>query len=599
MHVRIAVVCVLWVGLGVIRAEAEESVATELHRLFEDWSQWERRESPEMAMSRGDYRYADRITDSSLAAVERRHREVAGFLERLRELEPAELSETDRLNYDLFAWMLQERIDRHRFRDFLMVIGARWGVHVQIAQMHEGVRFEREEDYENYLLRLRQVPRLVDDSIELLKLGLQEGRTPPAVTLQGVPAQFAGLLEEGQLKELGSPLREMPGVRMDRREAIRERFEAEVFPVVRKAVVRLRDFVVEEYIPGCRATIAATDLPDGEAYYAFAVRTFTTTSMTARQVHEVGLHEVARLRKEMLVVIRASDFLEKFPQAGELDDDALFARFVEYLRTDPRFYHTEADDLVRGYRDICKRVDAELPRLFRTLPRLTFGVRPIADYAAPDQTTAYYHPGNIENAQSSTFYVNTYALDQRPKYEMIPLTLHESVPGHHFQSSLARERADLPEFRRHLWLQGFGEGWAVYAEGLGTEMGLYGDPYDDFGRLLYEMWRACRLVVDTGMHAFGWSRERAVAFMRENTALSEHNVTTEVDRYISWPGQATAYKIGQLKIRALRKQAERELGSRFDVRAFHDILLAEGTLPLTVLEERVVRWIKQETAKGQ
>jgi uncharacterized protein (DUF885 family) len=454
------------------------------------------------------------------------------------------------------------------------------------------VRFASYEDHANYLSRLECVPHAVDNAIELMRLGLKEGWTLPRVTMEGVPDQFRGLLDEGQLRVLGRPLGQACSLEDEQqRAALRERFETVSYPAVRAAIEKLRDFVLNEYIPGCRTTIAASDLPDGAAYYACELRYFTTTELSAREIYEIGLAEVRRIRAEMTDVIRSSDFMELRPEARELGDQELFEAFVEYLRTDPRFYYREPDDLVRGYRDICKRVDAELPRLFKTLPRLTFGVRPIPAYAAPQQTTGYFHPGDLRNGQASTFYVNTYALDQRPKYEMIPLTLHESVPGHHFQSSLARELEDVPDFRNDLWIQSFGEGWALYAERLGLELGLYQDPYDNFGRLLFELWRACRLVVDPGMHALGWTRAEAIAYLRANTPLTETNIHTEVDRYIQWPGQATCYKIGELKIRELRARAEQQLGKRSDLRAFHDMLLGAGTIPLSVLEQRVDAWI--------
>ncbi len=311
----------------------------------------------------------------------------------------------------------------------------------------------------------------------------------------------------------------------------------------------------------------------------------------------------------MMDVIKSSDFMTREVEvervatphgrstsitkpAQSLSSDELFRMFIYYLRTDPRFYYTEEEDLLRGYRDICKRIDAELPKLFKTLPRQPYGVRKIPDFMAPSQTTAYYSRGDIRNAQPGYFYANTHALDQRPKYEMIALALHEAVPGHHFQIAIAQELKEVPEFRKHSWFTAYGEGWALYAERLGLEMNFFEDPYDNFGRLLYEMWRACRLVVDPGMHALGWSREKAVQFMLDNTALSELNVNTEIDRYIAWPGQATAYKIGELKIRKLRGIAEDRLGKRFDVREFHDVILGAGSLPLSVLEGRIHRWIE-------
>ncbi len=583
-------------GVGVAVAQ---SASGSLHQLFDEYTAWHHREFPREAMARGDYAHADRITDSSLAAIERRYRERQDFVERLREIDREELSDADRLNYDMFEFELETAIEGHRFRAFLAPMGGRFGPQQDIPQMHQRVRFDRYDDYANYFTRLEQVPKLVGDTIELMRLGVEEGRTPPRVTLLGLPDQFERLLGGG-LDELATPLNDFPrSIDDEQRTSLRHRYEAVSLPAVREAVRRLGEFVTEEYIPNCRESIAATDWPDGEAYYAYMLRTMTTTDLTARQIHEIGLREVARIRAEMLAVIRSTDFIQKFPEAAGLDDAELFKRFVNYLRTDPRFYHKTAEELLTGYRDICKRIDAELPRLFSVLPRTPYGVRPIPDFMAPNQTTALYQPGELRAGTAGYFCANTYALDQRPKYGMIALAMHEAVPGHHLQSSLARELEGLPEFRRHAWLNALGEGWALYAERLGLEMGLYEDPYDNFGRLLYEMWRACRLVVDPGMHALGWSRARAVQFMRENTALSEHNVNTEVDRYIAWPGQATAYKIGELKIRALRARAEERLGDRFDVREFHRAVLDGGALPLTILERRVDAWISLRTEVGQ
>jgi prolyl oligopeptidase len=279
-------------------------------------------------------------------------------------------------------------------------------------------------------------------------------------------------------------------------------------------------------------------------------------------------------------------------------DDALFQAFIQYLRSDPRFYYSDGRALLAGYRDICKQVDACLPRLFGRLPRLPYGVREIPAFMAPDQTTAYYRRGDIRNAEPGYFFANTYALDQRPRYEMVPLALHEAVPGHHLQIAIAQELEGLPEFRKEWGFDAFGEGWALYGERLGIEMGLYEDPYDNFGRLLYEMWRACRLVVDPGMHAFGWSREQAIEFMMQNTALSPLNIEKEVDRYIAWPGQACAYKIGELKIRQMRARAEEALGEKFDIRGFHDTVLGAGSLPLPVLEKRVDYWVNKQVLKS-
>lgn len=589
------------VGIAAMNTLNGQTPREQLDALFAERLAWTLREFPEVARSKGDYSSADRIADESLAAIERRHAETAEHLRRLRAIGRTALDEAAQLNYDLFERKLAEEIEGHRFRVFLAPIGGRFGPQQEIPQMHERVRFSSFGDYENYLKRLEQTPRNCADTRELLRVGLADGRTPARVALAGVPEQFRKLVEGDGLAALAEPFAKFPAsVTPEQQQALRTRFEQVSRPAVREGLRELGDYFTREYLPRCRASIAAKDWPDGEAWYAFALRAHTTTDLTAPQIHEIGLREVARIRAEMMTVIRRSDFRQNAANGmaaagpatnGDADAEArLFRDFLQYLRTNPRFYYKSGDELLIGYRDICKRIDAELPRLFRVLPRLPYGVRKIPDFMAPTQTTAYYSQGDIRNGEPGYFYANTYALDQRPKYEMIALSLHEAVPGHHFQIALAQELTDLPEFRRDAWFTAFGEGWALYAERLGIEMGLFEDPYDDFGRLLYEMWRACRLVVDPGMHALGWSRQQAVDFMLANTALSELNINAEVDRYIAWPGQATAYKIGELKIRELRAECEQRLGARFDLRAFHEVVLGAGTVPLTVLETRVRRW---------
>jgi uncharacterized protein (DUF885 family) len=571
---------------------APADAATELHRLFDEYFQWQMEEFPEQAMARGDYTNAHRITDNSLAAVNRRHADTLRFRSWLHSIDRSALGEDDLISYELFNLHLTRGIEGHRHRAFLAPMDARWGPHQRIAQMTERVRFQSAEDYENYLTRLEQTPRMIENDIALMRLGIEEGRTAPRVVLEGVPMHFGALLEGGGLQVLAAPLARMPATIPPQVQArIRARFEGVSFPAAREAVRAFAEFVTTEYIPNCRESIAARDWPDGEAYYEHQFAVMTTLDMSARAIHELGLAEVARIRAEMMEVIRRSDFLSLHPHARSLAEEDLFAAFTDYLRTDRRFYHESEEALLNGYKAICKEVDGHMPRFFRTLPRLPYGVRPIPRFMAPTQTTAYYQSGDIRNGQAGFFFANTYRLDQRPKYEMIALAMHEAVPGHHHQIALAQELEDIPEFRRTSYFTAFGEGWALYAERLGIEMGLYADPYDDFGRLLYEMWRACRLVVDPGMHALGWSREQAIEFMLANTALSELNVTTEVDRYIAWPGQATAYKLGELKIRELRALAEQALGARFDIREFHDVVLLAGSVPLPVLERRVREWV--------
>jgi uncharacterized protein (DUF885 family) len=570
-----------------------------LHQLFSEYFEWQLHEHPEMAMSRGDYRFADRITDQSLDVIELRQRSRKRFLTQLGRIDKSLLDEQDRVSAELLELEITNAIKGHEFRTFLMPMGGRSGPQQDVPQMSDRVRFATKEDYENYLLRLGQVPEQVENVTARMRLGMKEGRTPAKVTLEGLPMQLKAVVDGGGLNELATPLNRMPQeIPAESQRELKRRFDEEVLPAVRDSLTRFGDFVTREYIPACRESIAAIDLPEGEAYYNHQLKVMTTTDMTAREIHELGLREVARIRAEMMQVIRRSDFMAISPGAGDLPDDQLFKSFIHYLRTDPRFYYTEEEALLAGYRDICKRVDAWLPKLFVTLPRLPYGVRPVPKFMAPTQTTAYYEQGDIRNAEPGYFAANTYALDQRPKYEMIPLALHEAVPGHHLQIALAQEIEGLPEFRKDAYFVVFGEGWALYAERLGIEMGLFKDPYDDFGRLLYEMWRACRLVVDPGMHALGWSRDQAIQFMLDNTALSPLNIENEIDRYINWPGQACGYKIGELKIRELRAHAEESLGQQFDLRAFHDVILGQGAVPLNVLERRVNDWIRSEQDRG-
>jgi uncharacterized protein (DUF885 family) len=563
-----------------------------LDQIFRQHFGWESYEFPEEAMSRGEYAQAHRITDHSLEAVGQRNVNRQRFLMMLDRIDRDALSPDDQLNYDIFKLKLGREVEGHQYQMFLAPVGGRFGPQTNIPEMAERIRFESVTDYENYLARLMlTATHAIPQYIHAMQRGLEAGITPPRVTLEGVPAQFDNLLNGG-LDELAKPFANMPEhIPADRAAELRTQFDTEVMPALAEAMRTFQKFFNEDYLPGARQDIAASSLPNGKAFYNFRLREMTTTDYTAEQIHEIGLSEVARIRAEMMTVIRRSDFMQHNPDASSLDDTQLFRAFIEYLRTDERFYCKTEEELLDRYRAICKEADPWLAKLFGHLPRLPYGVKEIPAFIAPHTTTAYYQHGNIKNAEPGWFYANTYALDQRPTYEMIPLALHEAVPGHHLQIAIAQELDGLPEFRTDAWFTAYGEGWALYAERLGIEMGMYEDPYDDFGRLIYEMWRACRLVVDPGMHALGWTREQAIQFMLDNTALSELNITNEVDRYIAWPGQATAYKIGEIKIRELRKEAESQLGENFDLRAFHDVVLGAGAIPLTVLEERVREWI--------
>ena len=567
-------------------------------RIVGEYDAWRFHEYPELARDRGLPGDPGRMTEESIAAAGRRDAQLRLFLDDLRGLDAATLDGGDRLDHALLVRELELSCRGFAAGDWLEAIGPLHGPQQSVPQLADRSRFERTEDYEHYLSRLSWVPGNLLGTREILRRGIEEGRVPPRIVLAGVPAQFDAALAGG-LDRLRDPfLRFPPSVPEERRRDLLLRFDTETMPRIRAEFASLADWVRNAYLPRCRESIAATDGPNGEAYYAYRLELQTTTRLSPREIHEIGLAEVARIRGEMLTVIRRTDWFAADPARASLPEDELFASFIRFLRTDPRFYFAGGEDLLRAYRELCKRVDAWMPRLFGRLPRLPYGVREIPRFIAPTQTTAYYEPGSLPNGDPGWFAVNTYALDQRPRYEMVALALHEAVPGHHLQIALHQELEGMRDFRKDLSSTAFVEGWALYAERLGIEMGLYADPYDDFGRLLYEMWRSCRLVVDPGMHALGWSREKAIEFMLANTALSELNIRNEVDRYIAWPGQACAYKLGELAIRRLRGEAEAALGERFSLRAFHDRLLADGPLPLITLEERMRAWIADEAAKA-
>jgi len=598
MHSRrrfgIAVIGALVIGLGTGQAQEYEAVIDELmrnpaglsdsarlHALFE--ADWERAlaESPESATYRGDRRYDDRWTDQSMEAIARRKARLPLALEVLEQVDREALSPTDRLNYDLFSYQRARRVEGSRFPGELMPINQMGGIQQGIPRLLAVMPKATAEDYGNIIARLEGIPRLVDQTIALMELGLERGITPPQITLRDVPQQVANLLTDDPLESpvLG-PFRTLPGQLEDEARAELQQQAIAIFEEqVRPALERLRDFLRDEYLPGAVTSTARSDLPDGADWYAYAVSQYTTTNLSVEAIHQTGLAEVRRIRSQMDSIIEVTGF------------EGDFAEFAEFLRSDPRFFHTSAEALLAAYRDIAKRVDPQLPQLFGTLPRMPYGVIPIPSYAEKSQTTAYYQSGSSEAGRPGYFYANTYDLSSRPTWEMEALTIHEAVPGHHLQIALAHELEGVPKFRRFGGYTAFVEGWALYSESLGEEMGFYQDPYSKFGQLTYEIWRAIRLVVDTGMHALGWSRQDAIDFFKANTPKAEHDIVVEVDRYIVWPGQALAYKIGELKIKELRALGEAQLGDRFDIRAFHDEVLGQGALPLDLLQARIEQWI--------
>jgi uncharacterized protein (DUF885 family) len=558
------------------------SETEKLHILFDREWEWNMESYPEWATGIGDDRYNDRWTDMSLAAIATRKEHSREVLARLKEIDRSALSPADQLNLDLFRHQAEMRVAGQRFPDELLVVSQFGGVHTRAAGMARQIPRSSAGDFEDFLKRLRAVPAQVDQHIVLLEKGSEIGVTIPRIVLGDV-----GQLIQNHIVEdpKDSPIYTLAFAEMPASIAAadQERIRTEALSVLSEEVIpayhKFHRYFVEDYEPAARRTIACSDLPDGEAWYAYRIREETTTEMTADEIHALGLAEVERIRVEM----------EKIRSQVGFEGD--LAAFFEFLRTDPQFYFTEEEMLLMTYRDIAKRIDPGLPRLFKTLPRLTYGVVAVPEYSEKTQTTAYYNGGSYEAGRPGLFYANTYDLPSRPRWEMEALTLHEAVPGHHFQMSLAAELGDLPEFRRHGWFTAYGEGWALYAESLGPELDMYRDPYSKFGQLTYEMWRAIRLVVDTGIHTMGWTRQQAIDFFMENAGKTEHDVRVEVDRYIAWPGQALAYKIGELKLKELRAHAEVELGSSFDIREFHDQVLLAGALPLAILESRIREWV--------
>jgi uncharacterized protein (DUF885 family) len=544
-------------------------------------------DAPEFATYVGARGHDDRWADLSAEAIARRRRDLQQPLRVLRSIDRARLSPPDRLNYDLFRRGIEQAVDAAAFPEEYLPVSQLSGAQQDLAQILALAPAASTADYEHMLARLRDVPRVVDQQMALMRRGLTQGITPPRVTLRDVPAQIrAQIVEDPAASPLLRRFATFPAAVPPADQArLRQAAVDAYVEVVRPAFERLHAFVADSYLPNARESVGMGALPNGQAWYAFRARSYTTTSLTPQQIHALGLQEVKRIRTQMDSVIAAVKF------AGDFSD------FVRFLRTDPRFFHQDSATLIRSTRELMKRIDPELIRVFGKLPRTPYGVEPIPAYAAKSQTTAYYEPGSFRAGRPGNYFVNWYDLKSRPIWEMEALSLHEAVPGHHLQIALADELENVPEFRKYGNVTAFVEGWGLYAESLGPELGMYRDPYAKFGQLTYEMWRAVRLVIDTGIHAMGWSREQAIDYFKANAAKTEHDIEVEVDRYIVNPGQALAYKIGELKIKELRGFASAELGDRFDVRAFHDQVLGYGPIPLDILDRETRAWVSRQKAR--
>ncbi len=581
------VLLALGLCLPVVSPAKEAAPVPELHALFDSAWQRDLEDDPLAATQYGDRRYNDRLPDLSPAAIERSHRLDQKVLDDLAKIPRGSLPEAEQLNYDLFEREYKTRIASYPFKPWLYRFSHRESLPA-LSETAELISFDSVKDYEDWIGRLRRVGTYIDQHIALLEQGMRENRTQPKVIMDRVPAQIAKqLVQKPEDSPFYGPLRKFPA---EINAADRQRLEGEAQAAISQVVIpayrRLDEFFAKKYLPKLRTTDGIWDTRDGVAYYQNRIQYHTTTNLTAEEIHAIGLKEVERIHGEMEAIIAKVGFKGSFQE------------FLKFLREDPQFYYKTPEELFEGYASLAKRIDPQLVKLFGKLPRMPYGVRPIPMTSAPDTTTAYYQPSALDGSRAGYYYVNLYRPEVRPKYEMAVLTVHEAVPGHHLQIALQQELGDMPMFRRNTGYTAYVEGWALYSESLGDEMGLYTDPYAKFGQLTYDMWRAVRLVVDTGMHAKHWTRQQAIDFFKANAAKTEADIVNEVDRYISWPGQALAYKIGQLKIRALRDEAQQKLGNRFDIREFHDTVLATGAVPLDVLEKTVHAWVDKKLAAG-
>ncbi len=530
------------------------------------------------------WRFSGSLADMSEEGIQRRRLFNTAMLRRANSVDPERLSDEDRVSWHIFRFERETERDSYRQPGRFYQFTNRNGWHTYFANAPANMSFLGAEDLDNYLNSLADFPRFNDEHIALLRAGVAAGHTQFCTSMKGFEQSIAAhVVQNPQDSVFFQPFKVLPaGLEKTEAERLQQRARELITAAIVPAYQQLLDFYQREYAPNCRREEAISSTPGGRDYYNYLVRFYTTTDDSPEQIHQLGLSEVARIRKEMQRAMEQAGF------------SGSFAEFLQFLRTDPRFYATTAEDLLEKASRIAKRMDGQLPRLFARLPRLPYDIQEIPASVAEKTTGAFYAPAPGDGRTPGSYYVNTSLLPSRPLYTLEALTFHEAAPGHHLQMALALEN-DVPDFRRFLYYSAFGEGWALYAESLGLEAGFYTDPYSNFGRLTYEMWRACRLVVDTGIHAFGWSRQQAIDYMAERTALSIHEVTAEIDRYITWPAQALSYKLGELRIKALREAASQRMGENFDLRKFHDQILANGSVPIAVLESLVGEWIEAGT----
>ncbi len=558
---------------------ATATPAADFKALLADHWRWWLAENPTSATIIGERAHDSQLEDLSIAAMDRSAAEAARLQKRLAAIPKSGLSAEDAVSADILDRLLARQIEANGYPARTMLFTNREGFHTGFGSLPRQLPFFTRADYDSYLTRLDAFPIQMDQAIATTRVTIADGYVLPCVVLDGFEAGIRQIVEPADQSRFYAPFKTRPATITEADWVpLQARAKAAIEGRVNPAYTRFADFIAKDYVPACSKTVGISDRKRGQDYYALRARTETTTNLTPDQIHTIGLSEVARIRAEMETVAKAAGFPSR-------------EAYIAHLRTDPKYYATTPEALMEAASRQAKIADGWMPRLFGKLPRLPYGLREIPADIAPGTTTAFYQPGSASAGAAGTYYVNTSKLNERPLFELPALTIHEAVPGHHHQIALAQE-LDIPDFRRHAaFFTAFVEGWGLYSERLGIEMGMYDTPARDMGRLSYEMWRATRLVVDTGMHSKGWSRDRAIAFMLDNTALSKANIEAEINRYISWPGQALAYKIGELKIRELRQEAEKTLGTRFDIRAFHDMVLESGAIPLDVLETKAKAWM--------
>lgn len=569
----------------VMDPQAAES--TRLHALFDEYYQKTVESSPEYATVLGEAGYDHLWSELTHEACEKGRRLQRATLKKLQAIDRTHLSYDDQLNASILEWHLKNQVAWARFQNELMPLTQQHGPHLEVSFLLQIMPFETVQNYENALARLRAVPKLLQQATAMMNEGVKEGITPPKVTLEGVPESILKQLPENpEESSYFKPFAKFPESFSEEDRArlskeAREAIAAHVYPAMRS----FHDYVVKSYLPRCRQTTGMKDLPHGRAWYRQAVRSYTTTELSPDEIHQKGLSEVRRLKGEMRKVIAETGF------KGDLK------AFFHFMRTDPQFTFAKREDLVEEYNRLLKIIEGKLPEIFGRLPKSPCLVQPVPEHSEKTAPGAYYLMGSPKTGRPGIFFANTYDLKARPKWETEPLALHEALPGHHMQLSIALENESIPKFRMLCDATSYIEGWGLYSEGLGKELGLYNDPYARFGGISHELFRAARLVVDTGVHYKGWSRQKAIDYFLENTCLPEHDVISEVNRYIVRPGQALAYKIGQLHILKLRQEAKMALGQRFDIRAFHDALLEQGDMPLGILDAHMHKWMSGQMGK--